>query len=254
MKKLLARVYTMHPLAMLAGLCLIPLTIEACLLMQDQRNNLKNHGLETFVGNWLTENVMPPVNRMASTVDGIPPMARDLIDRHATLIEDKTDARLQSIQQDAKDLGVMAVSAADQRIGEAIGPVKTAAAAVQNFQADLHPVLANAAGITGQVNNSLPLFLDCEYNPDCLFNRYQGASKAFEKAMVNFGEASKFFPAFVQTGQGTNQQVEGIATDFHHIIGQIDKRYFSPRTKKQKAMDAAEDFIRYGALVAIHWL
>ncbi len=32
-----------------------------------------------------------------------------------------------------------------------------------------------------QVDDALPLWLDCQFNPDCAFNRYQGVSKAFEK-------------------------------------------------------------------------
>lgn len=32
-----------------------------------------------------------------------------------------------------------------------------------------------------QVDDALPLFLNCEFNEDCLFNRYQGVSKSLEK-------------------------------------------------------------------------
>jgi hypothetical protein len=45
------------------------------------------------------------------------------------------------------------------------------------------------------VNASLPLFLDCDHNPDCIFNRYVGASKGVEQAALNFGAASGTFSA-----------------------------------------------------------
>ena len=205
----------------------------------------------------LSESVIETRNHITGTLDQIqnqvkdlPPMVLKEVHKQASRITDKTDSRLQSIQQDVKDLGFMAVTAADQRLGEAVEPVKGAATAVENFQADLHPVLQNAAGITHQVDDNLPMFLDCEYNPDCLFNRYQGASKAFEKAMVNFGEASKFFPDFVKTGQGTNVQLQGISTDFHHIIGQIDKRYFTPLPLKTRIWHGIEDTITLGGAAA----
>jgi len=39
-------------------------------------------------------------------------------------------------------------------------------------------------------DDAAPLFLDCEYNPDCVFNRYVGASKGIERAAMNFGQMS----------------------------------------------------------------
>jgi hypothetical protein len=70
------------------------------------------------------------------------------------------------------------------------------------LRTDLQPVLANATAITGHVNSitahvddALPAFTDCAIldadgtpiggNPDCAFNRFQGASKAFERAALD---------------------------------------------------------------------
>lgn len=36
-----------------------------------------------------------------------------------------------------------------------------------------------------QLDDAAPLFLDCDHNPDCLFNRYQGVSKSIEKVGVS---------------------------------------------------------------------
>jgi hypothetical protein len=56
--------------------------------------------------------------------------------------------------------------------------VSQAAAAIAQ---DVHGVTAPAAAIANQVNDQAPLFLDCSYNPDCAFNRFQGTSKAIER-------------------------------------------------------------------------
>jgi hypothetical protein len=79
-------------------------------------------------------------------------------------IKDTADARLASIQGDA---------------------VKQLAAVTD----PLHATLAAVADTT-------PMFTDCDHNPDCLFNRYQGASKAFERASM---ETAKTMQA-VQAG------------------------------------------------------
>ena len=36
-----------------------------------------------------------------------------------------------------------------------------------------------------QIDDAAPLFLDCDHNPDCFFNRYQGVSKSIEKVGVS---------------------------------------------------------------------
>lgn len=106
----------------------------------------------------------------------------------------------------------------------------------------------NVQGITGQINTALPDFTDCYNdgfgNANCLFNRYQGVSKAFEQAMLKV-------PAMVTTFQATNTQVTGIATDFHDIVHQTDLRFFHPppRTKKQQVVGFLKDLAFVGSRV-----
>jgi hypothetical protein len=45
-------------------------------------------------------------------------------------------------------------------------------------------------GITAQVNEALPLFLDCDHNADCLFNRYVGTARGTEKTAEAIGKIS----------------------------------------------------------------
>jgi hypothetical protein len=57
-----------------------------------------------------------------------------------------------------------------------------------------------------RVDNAAPLFLGCECNPDCLFNRYVGTSKGIERAAANFGQMSAdvrtALPGAITTWQG----------------------------------------------------
>ena len=55
----------------------------------------------------------------------------------------------------------------------------------------LKPALDAAAGITTQVNEALPLWLDCEGNPSCAFNLYQGTAKSIEHTAQNFDRLTK---------------------------------------------------------------
>lgn len=81
--------------------------------------------------------------------------------------------------------------AADRRLGDSLARADTVLDTLNNFRRDVKPTLDHSAGITAQIDDSLPLFLDCDHNPDCLFNRYVGASKGIERAALNFGEASQ---------------------------------------------------------------
>jgi ABC-type transporter Mla subunit MlaD len=82
---------------------------------------------------------------------------------------------------------------ADRRLDDTLARADTALGTVEALRRDLQPVLDNSAAIAAQVNASLPLFLDCDHNVDCVFNRYVGASRGIERAAQNFGQASTTF-------------------------------------------------------------
>lgn len=82
-------------------------------------------------------------------------------------------------------------AAADRRIGDTLARVDTALGKVEEIRGDLKPVLNHAGRVAKQVDNAAPMFLDCEYNADCAFNRFQGTSKALERAAINFGQMSQ---------------------------------------------------------------
>jgi len=95
---------------------------------------------------------------------------------------------------------------ADRRVGDSLARVDTALGKIEEMRGDLAPAVASLASaakhadnITAHVDDALPAFTDCAVldehgvpvggNPDCFFNRYQGASKAWELAMERTADA-----------------------------------------------------------------
>jgi hypothetical protein len=101
---------------------------------------------------------------------------------------------------------------ADARMGDALARADRALSVAEALDGQLQPVLAHSAGITAQVENGLPLFLDCDHNPDCVFNRYQGTAKAVERAAGDFSAMSLDFrrdwPGYLRTWNGIGRNVE----------------------------------------------
>jgi hypothetical protein len=57
--------------------------------------------------------------------------------------------------------------------------------------ADFANTAAQARSITGQIGDALPLWLDCESNPSCAFNLYQGTAKSVEHIAQNVDRLTK---------------------------------------------------------------
>src|SRR5580692_11227041 len=101
---------------------------------------------------------------------------RDLLAR----TEREADALRKDVIAEASEVRITA----DRRLGDTLSRV-------DSVRQDLKPSLDHTAAITAQVNDALPLYLDCDHNPDCAFNRFQGTSKAIERASANFGQMSQ---------------------------------------------------------------
>ncbi len=89
--------------------------------------------------------------------------------------------------------------------------------------AAVKPVLEHAASIANQVDNNAPLFLDCENNPDCVYNRFQGVSKATEKTMQAVAVAA---PQLATSAVGVGKSADGIARS----VDSVAEAYAKPTT------------------------
>jgi ABC-type transporter Mla subunit MlaD len=110
---------------------------------------------------------------------------------------------------------------ADRRVGDTLGRVDTALGKIEEVRGDLKPSLDHAASVAKQVDDAAPLFLDCEFNPDCFFNRYVGASKGIERAALNFGQMTAdvrtALPTAITTWQGIGTNVGGITANVNQL-------------------------------------
>ena len=110
---------------------------------------------------------------------------------------------------------------ADRRLGDTLARADTALGTVEALRRDLQPVLDNSAAIAAQVNASLPLFLDCDHNVDCVFNRYVGASRGIERAALNFGQMTEdqrhALPKMLLTWQQIGADVSGTAGNLNRL-------------------------------------
>ncbi len=110
---------------------------------------------------------------------------------------------------------------ADRRLGDTLARADRALGTIEALRQDLKPTLDHSAAITAQVNEAMPLFLDCDHNADCVFNRYVGASRGIERAAANFGKASTdvstALPGAIATWQSIGVNANGIATNVNQL-------------------------------------
>ncbi len=110
----------------------------------------------------------------------------------------RSDRQLTALRADLVGEADSVRETADRRLGDTLSRVDTALASAESLRQDLKPALdhsaaaaAQAESVAAQVNGALPLYLDCDHNPDCVFNRYVGVSKGIERAAGNFADMSQ---------------------------------------------------------------
>ena len=133
----------------------------------------------------------------------------------------RTEREVAALRTDTMGQVAALRSIADRRVGDTLARVDTALGTVEELRGDLKPTLDHAASITRQVDDAAPLYLDCEYNTDCVFNRYVGASKGIERAAQNFGLMSNDFrsalPTAINTWQSIGGNVNGITDNVNKL-------------------------------------
>lgn len=102
-----------------------------------------------------------------------------------------TEREAEALRRDVMTEAEAVRTTTNRRLGDTLSRVDTALATVDSLRQDLKPVIDRTAAITAQVNDALPLYLDCDHNQDCVFNRYVGVSKGVERASLNFGQMSQ---------------------------------------------------------------
>lgn len=97
-------------------------------------------------------------------------------------------------------------------------------------RADVRPVLANSAALIADTQASLD---DSYWDGKALL---ESATVATTQAAQTMEYVRQIAPQFLAASQRTNEQLAGVATDFHSMTTSADERFFhpKPRTWKQK--------------------
>jgi hypothetical protein len=145
----------------------------------------------------------------------------DRTEREVEALRRDTMGQVAALRIDAMNAVGQIRSTADRRVGDTLARVDTAMVKVEELRGDLKPVLDHAASVAQQVDDAAPLFLDCEFNQDCFFNRYVGASKGIERAAMNFStmstDATLAMPAAIATWQSIGTNVAGITANVNQL-------------------------------------
>lgn len=144
-------------------------------------------------------------------IDGLPAMVdKDIAAAQTAVIGEIRGARADTVDQIAKArvaavgqiaqtrraLVLQTLNARldlDEKIVAGLKLAHFHASALEDQLDDTNKILLGTAmpiaGIAHQINDAAPLFLDCDHNPDCVFNRYVGVSKGVEQSAIAIGKA-----------------------------------------------------------------
>ncbi len=167
------------------------------------------------------------VARLVKTSDGTVLLVRPVLRESATTV---AEAR-KPLSEAARTIraarpALRSAKAAVDAIPPAVGAGKDA---VVELRGKAGPVLDSAAGITAQIEQTLPVFTDCEQNPSCLENRWRGWS----------WNAEKTTRAVASAAPTVAQNVEAITADTRKIV----HRAASPWSVVVDVLKKIKDFI-----------
>jgi len=110
---------------------------------------------------------------------------------------------------------------AGRRLDATLSQLDSTLAATQALERELQPALRRSSSIAAQIDSALPLFLDCDHNADCVFNRYVGVSRGIEGAAMDVSGMSRDFrrdwPAYLRTWQDIGVQTDAFAANLNRL-------------------------------------
>jgi hypothetical protein len=137
---------------------------------------------------------------------------------------------------------------ADRHTGEALDILRTAAASIATQMSGLTATLKPIQETAQQLDDAAPLWLDCEFNPDCAFNRYQGVSKAFEKTAQVIAKEAPAMAASVDRIAASSAGVAMSADETGKEVTIAAKRFNAPLTTLQKVQMWIQTMSRFAGL------
>ncbi len=219
MRRYLARVFELHPLALLAGLLLLPpLTVWLWKLEAHQgavEREIARQGALTraMVREMVERQVMPPVRQTVGTVNALPDAVLRLVDRHAARIEDELHVQATALQQNA-------VAEVRHGVDGALGAVadlrRDAIGQVAGIRGDVAPVIAGAAAVVQRADEAIEPKEIAGVVRDTRFFMARAA-----RTMGHIEQASDDFrgavPAMLVTWQDIGKQADGVAGNINRL-------------------------------------
>jgi hypothetical protein len=145
----------------------------------------------------------------------------DRTEREVAALRSDTMGQVAALRIDAMNAVGQIRSTADRRVGDTLARVDAALVKVEELRGDLKPTLEHAASVSKQVDDAAPLFLDCEFNQDCFFNRYVGVSKSIERAAMNLSlmstDVTAALPTAITTWQSIGTNVASITANVNQL-------------------------------------
>ena len=140
-----------------------------------------------------------------------------------------TDKRAESLQVNVLARVDAAVERLDAQATAARGSIDRSSVAIDRQLTTANESLARVAltaepirSSAQQISDALPLWLDCDHNADCAFNRYVGTARGIEKASLAVGESAP----------GITSSADRIAGDVAHVADRLTakKRWYQHLT------------------------
>lgn len=174
--------------------------------------------------------------KLEASIDSAVSIAVSIADRRLASIQKSADGQLGKANQ---SIATIAQSVSSELPAFSSGITQS----VASVAADVHAVSGPIASTAGQVADAAPLFLDCQFNPSCAYNRFQGTSKSIERTMQTIAKAA---PEVAESTIKIEQHAAGVMADVHREADAITK----PRHWWQKL----GTLLGLGAAAAIHLL
>lgn len=91
---------------------------------------------------------------------------------------------------------------------------------LRNLAAPGAATLMTVNRAAGRIDDALPLYLDCDHNPDCAFNRFQGTTKALERSAQTIAAA---MPQLTASSIQIADNASAVTGDVRKITTEITK-------------------------------
>lgn len=134
----------------------------------------------------------------------------------ASRIEADARAEIAAIRRDLMKRADAGIAIADKRLVSVEALLDARSRQVVDQVHQVNTTLASVAKPTAeliqQIDEAAPLYLDCEGNPSCAYNLFQGTAKALERTSQAI---QKSVPGLLETAQVTNEHLAGVTGDVH---------------------------------------